>query len=215
MTLAQFLGGTNAPRAFTRPNVTMVPNVPQSLSPISSSTPSIETIRLFLWTVHVRVTHQWPALASRAHESLEAAGTLEYCGSHQHSHDIPEDWRSDMYPRIKKTCGDFLDIINGTTSSRIGQIHPSVAGFVNLPHLKSQLLCCAGWQEYNIPLAFWTVNRAPSHSMDSLIEGSADSECKVFVRSMSAANYSMEVPQTDIGHCAQGSSFRPYSRQIS
>lgn len=73
---------------------------------------------------------------------------------YQHSHDIPGSWRSDMCSRIQETCGDFLDTINDTEYPRVVHTHRSVADFLKLPEVKSQLLRYADWQESDISLAF-------------------------------------------------------------
>lgn len=70
----------------------------------------------------------------------------------QHPRVIPGSWQGDMCLRIQKTCGDFLDIISDTTNPRVVHIHRSVADFLKLPEVQSQLLRHAGWQESDISL---------------------------------------------------------------
>lgn len=70
-----------------------------------------------------------------------------------HSHVIPGSWRSDMCSRIQNTCGDFLDTDNNAIEPRVVHTHRSVADFLKLPEVKSQLLRYADWQESDISLA--------------------------------------------------------------
>jgi hypothetical protein len=62
----------------------------------------------------------------------------------------PQSWQSDIRLRIWKACGDFLDTRTDSVSPYVSHVHPSVADFLRLPEIRSQLLLHAGWQESDI-----------------------------------------------------------------
>lgn len=72
----------------------------------------------------------------------------------QPPHVLPQSWKSDICLRIGKSCGDLLETYPNFMQPFVSHTHRSVADFLGLPEIKTQLLRHADWQESDIVLAF-------------------------------------------------------------
>lgn len=72
----------------------------------------------------------------------------------QQPHVLSENWQRDTCARLRKSCGDLLDIVTEDEHSYFWYTHRSVVDFLTLPEIESQLFLLAGWQEPEIHYAF-------------------------------------------------------------
>jgi hypothetical protein len=72
----------------------------------------------------------------------------------QQPYALPQSWKTDICLRVRKCCGDLLGTITEVASPYITHTHRSVADFLKLPEVRSQLLTYAGWQVSDIHLTF-------------------------------------------------------------
>jgi hypothetical protein len=91
-----------------------------------------------LWLLDKKPSHSHHTIASQQQEPQVSS----------------QSWRRDICLRVRKSCGDFLEISPNADRPRVSLTHRSVKDFLRIPKVKSQLLCYADWQEDDILLAF-------------------------------------------------------------